>query len=241
MRTRRTLESARLEVQAFYDEHGKRPVVKEMPSLDGFMRRRSSTLGMLCDGAGLPKRKRRVIYNWTIEYATAQIQDFFDRKKYRPTQVDLTEIDSWLRHHHDLSVSMVADKLGLPGKPKRSVDGALEEIKAFHRTKGYRPTARDMQGLNAWLMTNHNLSISKLCNQLSIPGGRHLGRAIVSVRVDARAFFQKHGRRPTRNDMGNDDAWLKRRGSSLSKLCDKMSLPPARSRKLHDPKNRATR
>lgn len=227
MRTRRTLESARLEVQAFYDKHGQRPVVKEMPSLDGFMRRRSSTLRMLCDDVGLPKRKRRVIYDWTIEYATAQIQDFFDKKKYRPTQVDLTEIDTWLRHHHDLSVSIVADELGLPGKPKRSVDGALEEIKAFHRTKGYRPTARDMQGLNAWLMTNHNLSISKLCNQLGIPGGRYLGRTIVSVRGNANDFFRKHGRRPTRNDIGGDDAWLKRRGSSISVLCTEMGLPSA--------------
>lgn len=198
------------------------------------MRRRGSTLKALCDDVGLPKRKRHVVYNWTLEYAKGQIQDFFDKKKYRPTQVDLTKIDSWLRNHHDLSVSMVADELGLPGKPKRSVDGALEEIKAFHRTKGYRPTAQDMQALNAWLMTNHNLSISKLCNQLGIPGGRHLNRAIASVRGSARAFFQKHGRRPTKNDMGNDDAWLKRRGSSLSKLCDKMSLPPARSRRSHE-------
>lgn len=227
MRRRRTLESAKLEVQAFYDEHGRRPVVKEMPALDGFMRRRGTTLKVLCTGVGLPRRKSHVVYNWTLEYAKAQIQDFYDKRKYRPTQVDLTEIDSWLRHHHGLSISMVADELGLPGKPKRTVESVLEEIKAFYRTKGYRPTSQDMQALNAWLMANHNLSISRLCNQLDLPGGRYLGREITGVREDARAFFQKHGRRPTRNDMGNDDAWLKRRGSSISVLCNEMGLPPA--------------
>lgn len=45
-----------------------------------------------------------------------------------------------------------------------------------------------------------------------------------SIRRDVAAFHDEHGHRPTQIDLRNHDAWLARRGSSLSKLCDEMGL-----------------
>jgi len=231
MRIQRTLYSARVEVQAFFEKNGRRPVVKEMPAVDGYLRRKqSSSLKKMCDKMKLPKRKKRSKYDWTIEDATEQVQAFYVEKEYRPTNKDMPELDGFLRYHHDSSVRAIADSLNLPGgnTVRNSIKDAHKEVREFYKTKEYRPVAHDMPGLNHWLITNHNSSVSKVCNELKIPGGRDFSRTMQSVRGTIQSFFDKNKRRPTKWDNRKDDAWLKKRGSSLSTLCDKMELPPAR-------------
>ncbi len=233
MRIRRTLDIARREIQSFFDEHGRRPVVKEMDALDVYMRRRhKSSLKKMCETMGLPKRKKKTKYNWTLEDANQIVQTFYVEKGYRPTHTDLPELDGWLRYHFSTTVCAVANGLGIPGiKRNRTLEGAREEVQRFYDEKKFRPTAKDMMALNNWLTTKCGTSVSKICEELKIPGGRNHARTMKNVRDKVRAFFKKHGRRPTKSDYCSDDAWLKHRGTSLSALCDKMDMPPARSQR----------
>lgn len=230
MTVRRTLQIARAEIQSFFDKKGRRPVVKEMPAVDGYLRRKhGSSLKKLCVEMELPKNKKRNKYDWSLEDAAKQVQTFHEEKGYRPTHADLPELDGFLRYHHDSSVRAIAESLSIPGGKtvRNSIQDAHEEVLKFYKDKKYRPIAHDMPGLNHWLITQHNSSVSKVCNELKIPGGRDFSRTMQSVEDEIQAFFDKNKRRPTKWDNRKDDAWLKHQGSSLSKLCDKMELPPA--------------
>ena len=50
-------------------------------------------------------------------------------------------------------------------------------------------------------------------------------RTFMGVRLKIQGFFDTHGCRPVQKDFRNDDAWLRKRGSSLGSICAAMGLP----------------
>lgn len=230
MYVRRTLHMAKEEIQTFFAEHNRRPVVKDLPAVDGYLRRaHSSSLKQLCNDIGIPPHKKRTKYNWTLEESEKIIQDFYDTKKYRPTHDDLPELNGWLRYHFDTTVCTIANRLGIPGgnKKRSTMQDARDEVRDYYDRKGFRPSATDLPGLNNWLCTKKNSSVRKICDELRIPGGRNYSRTIESVSQITLDFYREHGRRPTKKDRVNDDSWLKYRGTSLTSLCDELGLPEA--------------
>jgi len=220
MRIQRDLYSVRVEIQAFFDKHGKRPTVRQMGTINAYLQRKhGTTLKAMCESMGLPERPKRTKYDWTLDDAAQQI-----------TGADLTELDGWLRYHHGTSIRIIAEELEIPGRYKirEGLEDAINEVQSFYDEKEFRPTALDLPGLNYWLAQNHSSSVSRLCQELGMPGGRDYTRTMEIVESKIRKFFVEHNRRPTKRDNRNDDVWLKKQGSSLSKLCDKMGMPPAR-------------
>jgi len=230
VRIQRDLYSVRVEIQAFFDKHGKRPTVRQMGTINAYLQRKhGTTLKAMCESMGLPERPKRTKYDWTLDDAAQQIQTFYEEKGYRPTGADLTELDGWLRYHHGTSIRIIAEELEIPGRHKirEGIEDAINEVQSFYDEKEFRPTACDLPGLNYWLAQHHNSSVSRLCQELGMPGGRDYTRTMESVENKIRKFFAEHKRRPTKKDNRKDDVWLKKQGSSLSKLCDKMGMPPA--------------
>lgn len=233
MYVRRTLPMAKKDAKAFFDEHGRRPVVKDLPALDAYLRRNhDSSLKKLCNDVGIPAHKKKTKYNWTLEECEQIIQDFYDTREYRPTHDDLSELDGRLRYHFDTSVCAVANRLGIRGgkRTRTSIEDAHQEVQDYFDRKGFRPSATDLASLNHCLIVNHNSSVRKVCDELKLPGGKNLSRTIESVSKIALDFYKEHGRRPTKKDRINDDAWLKYQGSSLAFLCDKLGLPESARR-----------
>ncbi len=162
--TDRTLNSARQEIQAFFDEYGRRPRRRDLYALNSWLQRRGSSIAKLCNEMGLPRDQNR---NRTLDSARQEIQAFYDRLGRRPVWKDLRGLDHWLRRHHGSSITKLCDEMGLSGGP-RTLDSARRDIQAFYDQHERRPTRRDFAALNQWLRRHQDSSVSELCNELNL-------------------------------------------------------------------------
>ena len=220
--TPRTMGAAREELQAFFDEHGRRPSANHLHTLDAWLRDHGSSLRKLCDEMGLPGGAR---LDRTMESVRQEVQAFFDEHGRRPTQRDLRNTNAWL-YARGSSLRKQCDEMGLPGGARldRTMESVRQELQAFYNEHGRRPVGREMTGVESWLR-DHDSSIRKLCDEMGLPGGARRSRTMGEARQEVQAFFDEHGRRPTQIEMTGVDSWLYARGSSLRKLCDEMGLP----------------
>jgi hypothetical protein len=107
----RTMEDARAEIQAFYNEHGKRPSYRKKAALAVWLRKQDTSLGDLCDELGLPG-KHVCVRGRTMGDVRAEIQAFYDEHGTRPTCARMVAISRWL-HKRQLSLGEVCDEMGL--------------------------------------------------------------------------------------------------------------------------------
>lgn len=114
---------------------------------------------------------------------------------------------------------------------KRHTRASVEaETRKFCEDTGRRPSNRDMPCHEQWLQRQGS-SLAKLCDELGLPGGRVFDRTRESIKAEVRKVFEDTGRRPSKNDMRSQDQWLRKRGSSIPKLCDELGLPRAARRR----------
>jgi len=225
----RTMEGARQEIQAFFEEHGTRPRVVDKKALASWLRGQGTNLRKLCDEMGLPKiiRARNASTEEVVNEATKEIQAFFDEHGRRPSVRERAALAATLRSRAS-SIPQICEAMGLPkrSRSKRTLEGARQEIQAFFEEHGRRPACAEMGGLSNWSATQ-GTTLRKLCDELELPGNRRYDRTIEGVRREIQAFFEEHGRRPKQKEghFNTLDQWLFRHGSSIPKLCNEMGLP----------------
>jgi hypothetical protein len=94
---------------------------------------------------------------------------------------------------------------------------------------------------DTWLRNNHDTSLAGLCDSLGLISNRTSWdwRSIDSC---IRSYYKTHKRRPSATSskrMATIHTWLASRGTSLSKHCDKLGLPPVRIMRTSLPHIRA--
>lgn len=113
-----TLQSARQEVQAFYNEHGKRPTTRIMPSLARWVRRNlDMTFRAFCDELRLPRNRK---YGRTMEGARQEIQAYYDTHGGRPHERQMVALAQWLKMK-GTSLRKLCDEMRLPGGLRTSL------------------------------------------------------------------------------------------------------------------------
>jgi len=212
----RTLESARAEVLASYEKHGRRPSEQRLSATGQWLRYRGSSLRRVCDELGLPGGTN---LGRTKEGAKTVTQGFFDKHGRRPVAQDLRAWDSWLRGRGS-SLVVLCDEMGLPERTRiiRRKSSATRMIRAFYQEQGRCPEPGEIPVLDRWLH-KHALVLSLLCDELSLPSD--WGDAKKTIQE----FFNKHGRRPKSTELPQWARWLRAQGSSLSRLCDELEFP----------------
>ena len=106
-------ERNRNEVQAFFVEHGRRPLSTELKVLDTRLNRRGSSLKKLCDEMGLPSRQD----SFRVQ-ALEMVREFFADHGRRPRVREMCNL------HHRLyaqgsSLMKICDEAGLPPRKRR--------------------------------------------------------------------------------------------------------------------------
>jgi hypothetical protein len=170
----RTIYDVQRMVRQYHETHGVRPTCKDFRTFDRWLRLNGSSINLMCDDMGLPRRSRergRRHDGRTLETTEAEILAFYQEQGKRPTSADLSTLDTWLHDRHDSSVSRVCQRLGLPGGQirGRTMDSARAEISNFYDEHGRRPIKRDMVNLDSWLWMHHRLSIHRVSNELELP------------------------------------------------------------------------
>ena len=221
----RTMESARQEIQEFFDEHGCRPKCRELENLNGWLRyHHRITVSQLCDEMGLPGEAR------TMESVRQQIQEFYGKHGRRPFPKDLPRVADWLRTR-DSSLRQMCNEIGFDGGPQlnRTMESARQEIQEFFDEHGRRPTTVAKGALNAWL-TSHGCSLHELADRMGLPGpiGPRSRRTMKSARRELQAFFDEHGRRPSKTELKGLRRWLEKRKLGIGRLGDQLGLPDSR-------------
>lgn len=212
----RDMESAKQEVLAFYEEHGRCPTSATHSALNAWLLKQGVTLPQLCAEMGISKKR-------TLTSVKNEILKWYARHGRRPTSGSL---GAWCRDK-GTTLSRLCDDLALPVERvrNRTLNSAKQEILKFYNKHGRRPHQRDLGALNTWL-AKHNSSVAKVCNDLDLPGYRILERDLKSVKHEIRAFYKRCGYRPTQTDLSALNHWLRRnQESSLAMLCDEMGLP----------------
>lgn len=219
-----TMETARCEIQEFYDREGHRPRHQDLPKLSAWFRSQEMSLPKFGEKMGLSPI-RRVMKDRTMASVRAECQSFFDTHQRRPGIKDLQKLDAWLRNRNS-SLLMICDGLGFPPNLRwdRTEEEAVRVTKKFFAENGRRPQKTDMSAWNAWLGT-HGKSLRILSDELGLPKERNYDRSLEKAREAMLEFFNEHGKRPAQADLQAWEGWLRNHhGSSVSRLCDELGL-----------------
>jgi len=232
----RTVDRVRVEIQAYYEKHGKRPTrksTKEWGRWDKWLGRRHTTLLRFCDEMGLPGG-RKYDFDRTMDRARDEIQAYYEEHGKRPklgTGREWKRWDSWL-HDQGTSLRTLCIEMDLPGgiDLDRTIPRARIEIQAYYDEHGTRPdlsTGREWRRWDSWLH-DRGTSLRGLCDEMGLPGGIDLDRTVVRARDEIQAYYEEHGERPcvtTGREWDRWNRWLHDRGTSLFRLCNAMGLP----------------
>jgi len=206
--------------------------------IDGFdLAKLESPQARTCHGVavllGLAEpRNRKESVKRTMGSVETKILAFFKRHGRRPRDQDgFRNVDAWLMRRGS-SIHKVCEKFGLPGGRNfgRTKGGIERKIRKFYDREGRRPKNREMTGENQWLAHHHKMSLHDLCDEMGLPTGK-TPRTIKRVREEIQRLYDREGRRPTNKEMIEWVNFLRRRGTTLSKLCDKMGLPEGRRKR----------
>jgi len=192
------------------------------------------TLGERIESLGGPLAPRRLTI--TLEEIVAKVQVFYQTNGCRPqlgTSNEWVAINGWLGSRTS-SLGKLCDQLGLPGGVirGRTFEGAKQEILAFHRVHGRRPSCtkdgRQWANLREWLRKNGYPRFGTLCKELGLDGIRS-ERTLDEVRQDLLNHFNRTGQRPTQNTHSRHQSWLrKHEGKTVATLCGELGLPALR-------------
>jgi cephalosporin hydroxylase len=234
----RTMEGARTAIQAYFDEHGKRPTQKtskKWRNWNGWLRSQGSSLHKLCKQMGLPGGLN---LTRTMEGARTAVQTYFDEHGKRPTERTNKEWRRWGKWlcYQGSSLHKLCGEIGLPGGRNltRTMEGARTAIQAYFDEHGKRPaqkTSKEWHNWGLWLHSQGS-SLRKLCGEIGLPGGLNLIRTMDGARTAVQTYFDEHGKRPTEltgKEWMSWNKWLRSQGSSLRKLCGEMGLPGGRN------------
>lgn len=142
---------------------------------------------------------------------------------------DCREVCTLQYHLKRLRFGQLIEELGGPKAYEldRTLDRCYEEILAYHKRTGKRPT-RVTPGFKAWdlWLRGQGSSISQRCDELELPALLNLNRNLDRCDEVIRAHYKKTGKRPTEktSGFGSWSGWLRRQGSSLSQRCDELGL-----------------
>jgi len=216
-------------LQEFYRERGHRPSCGDLRELDRALRRRGTSLFVLCNDMGFPETYRTQERGWTRRKAQEKVFQFHASHGRRPSCKEMGSLPTWLKYHLDETLSDFCNEIGIPeDQPLRTRDSIRADVQAFYDEHGHRPTQRDFKNHDDWLQKQGS-SISRMCDEMGLVGdrfGRRRRRSEKEIEQRVRAFYTEHGRRPTQADLPGDNRWLHRiLGSSLPKLCDAMGFP----------------
>jgi len=214
---------AREAVFAFYEEHDHRPRNRDMAGLTFWLRTAASlTLQRFCDELGLPPGRRT---KHTLKTCKQVVTAFYEQHKRRPTIVEMSPVDQWLRSHAGTTLQKLGDELGFPPRGHRTLESCRMGLRSFYEKHGRRPTVIEEPRLNAWLKRNTEYSLGVLCDEMGLLGRSYAKRTLENCQKEVRAFWERCGRRPRVKDLVNTHRWLYNHGSSLRKLCDDLDLP----------------
>ena len=107
----RTLAGAHAEIVAFFEEHGRRPKVRERAGLERWLRKyAASSIRKVCDEFGYPRSKGG--RGRTLDEVYQEVMAFYEEHGRCPSARDLPGLNSWLRHRES-SIKRVVEDLGL--------------------------------------------------------------------------------------------------------------------------------
>lgn len=119
----------------------------------------------------------------------------------------------------------------------RTVYEVQQAVRGYHAEHGVRPTCKDFRTFDRWLRLNGS-SIKILCDDMNLPerdrgrGRRHDGRTLEQTEEEVRAFYQKHGYRPTSRDLSTLDSWLRNHhNTGISDVCHKLGIPGGKKKR----------
>jgi len=229
-RKRRSMARLREVLQAFFDEHGRRPTTEEMGAWCGWLRahHKGNTLYGVCNEMGLPSRSGqsgKASVRYSKKEVLQEVQKFYDREKRRPMSKEVRKCAGWLKRRGS-SLRELCDEMGLPADGY-TMEIARQELGKFNETHGHRPRHQDLPKLARWLRSQ-GISLPRLGEKMGLPAKRQevSGRTMNSVRAEIRKFVKAHGRRPGVHDMQKIDSWLRVRGTGLPAVCDEMGYAP---------------
>ena len=217
---KRTMESTMAEIREFFDKHGCRPTTKDLTVQGAWLTRHGSSLSALCEEMGLPGDSLVYHLSRTMASARAEVREFFDKHGRRPKSKEVPALYAWLRSNHMTPLTALCDEMGLPDGG-RTMESTRIEVREFFDKHDRRPKWAERPTLARWLRDQHT-SLSDLCDEMGFP---EEGRTMESTRKEIREFFDRHGQCPTKKGMNTANEWLKRRHTSVPKLCEEMGLP----------------
>jgi hypothetical protein len=234
----RTMAAAKRVVLAYHKEHGTRPKTKSSDEMNRWaiwLRQHGGTsLAGLCDKLGLPSDNLGA--EERLEKIGTEIRVYFTKHGRRPSQLSnehWKKTDTWLRKCGS-SLSQVCRGLGLPSwNLSRSWETIEAEVGAYFDEHGTRPMATtntEWRACNKWL-GRRGSSLASFCSkQLNLPTSPRTNpnRSRNTIKAALLNYHAEHGIRPnakTNKEWNRRDQWLRRKGSSLSLLCNTMNIP----------------
>lgn len=169
----------------------------------------------------------------TIEGIKADILRYFKQNQKRPPHASSKEWvnnEAWLRRRGS-SLRQLCDELGLPGPQwGRTLKAIQQDIRQYYKQHKKRPFERSSQlwlNHNSWLRRQGS-SLRQLCDEMGLPEERSFSRTVKSVERELTLYYKRYKRRPTEEESPfwtNHNNWLRKRGSSLRKLCNELGIP----------------
>jgi len=230
---KRSVESITIEAKKFYAETGERPTQYTSNLWRGrhqWLQRKGYSLNQICNELGMLGGRNTGRSLQTIQ---AEIRKFFKKFRRCPTQRDSGAWkghNSWLRTQGS-SLSALGIDMQLKAAPAvRTLKSVKAEIKQYFNTHRKRPSqliSAHWHRLDAWLRARGS-SLRKICDDLHLTGGSNWERSVASIKAEAKDYFKRNGKRPTKgiHSWMLHDCWLRNHhDTTLSKLCDQLKLP----------------
>lgn len=187
------------------------------------------TVDLIESLGGVPLHKVR--FEAELDEILRRAHEYYTLTGMRPTST--CEVRFFRQANNQLyrlnsSLKEFLDSQGFPQTPTWNLRKIQEIVLKQFRKTGKRPIPSKNRplfvGIEAWLQTNEKTSLSALCDRLRLP---KTDRSVSAAKRSILAFYKQYRKSPRYGDLADKgiESWLRRRGTSLSKLCNQLGLP----------------